>query len=893
MRHASPSLTAEDLNHLTADDEALRQWCETLGPAGFDRLFYRLLDCQLIPDDLTHEEWAAIVVPPLRRLASEQERIHAARSLSHVARCLETDPTGYVEFRRRFYEAAGRTQQSDLPLGDRLQIKGDVLREAIALDLHHPAVVLEASMARSYRAIGQLDRWETHIRAALQRARRFGASHMEAQLLGEIGAWHGEQDRPDSLVGYWKRALAVATESADLYQTARMHTFFGNRAAGQGHYTEAREHFEQAAAAYDRHARPWEGLRWHNEAIQFAIRLGAWRHAERLIQRAEIVARSSDRLDPLVQSQLRRLRGLRAEAASHVGNRDDALIIRQLLAEETQGTQPRWLGFQSRLAWAEELLLDGALEEAEARILEIEDESGLRHRGARQNAPAGDSPPMDYSESIATRCAALLAEIYIRQARWAEAEAEIQLLGNRSSAPADQPLSPKHRLLRARVALGAGNAEGLRSEVMLTLQELLHTTRQLDGSAESYLRLDGYLEFRNLIHDLLKDDVEDAYDFEMAWRALPSLFGSSVSPPNTDRFPTVRSVVRAWTQTVTDGSRPARNHILFVVQGERVLRFDRVAGQLTRTELPASTGRLQKLVREAVAHLSRDPQSDPVIPRDLAGSLTRLGALLLPATRPTSPLLLTPDSFLTEVPFVALGVRSADYSPWLTEVDVAQLRFRRVPSAVQTERRPPLIVAPSYGSSVRQRYPLLRELPGAHREARGVARRFPEARLLMGDRATRPALLRAAPGADCIYVAAHLVRDPEFPFDAFLPLADAGGHEWSHLDFSDIRSLDLRGTRLVVLAACASGQPYLDVASVPGLSAAFLDSGARATIHTRWRVRDDKTAEIMGDVLEQWKENGDPLNALRTAQRRAAATDLGWAHPFHWAAYDVELAWAP
>ena len=64
-----------------------------------------------------------------------------------------------------------------------------------------------------------------------------------------------------------------------------------------------------------------------------------------------------------------------------------------------------------------------------------------------------------------------------------------------------------------------------------------------------------------------------------------------------------------------------------------------------------------------------------------------------------------------------------------------------------------------------------------------------------------------------------------------------------------LRQLDLRG-RLVVLSACESaGGSVLSGEGPLSLARAFFAGGAGAVVATRWPLRDDDAALIMGQVL--------------------------------------------
>jgi CHAT domain-containing protein len=126
--------------------------------------------------------------------------------------------------------------------------------------------------------------------------------------------------------------------------------------------------------------------------------------------------------------------------------------------------------------------------------------------------------------------------------------------------------------------------------------------------------------------------------------------------------------------------------------------------------------------------------------------------------------------------------------------------------------------------------------------------------------------------------------------------------------------LDLRGTELVVLSACATGRGHVVRGEgVQGLRQAFRLAGARTLVTSLWRVDDAAAAPLMGEFYANlWGKRLPKGEALRQAQltllrhppaarrRRPAARDLnleesrplpeggrigGRAHPLVWAGF--------
>src|SRR5262249_15017538 len=183
----------------------------------------------------------------------------------------------------------------------------------------------------------------------------------------------------------------------------------------------------------------------------------------------------------------------------------------------------------------------------------------------------------------------------------------------------------------------------------------------------------------------------------------------------------------------------------------------------------------------------------------------RLAHVLLPheALEPSSTrrLLFSGDDLLAQFPLCALSVSPNRYEPLVTRCDVAWVRFH-APSAHEASGPPLVIVEPEYAPSVRRRYSVLQQpLSRAAIEAKHAAATLPQAVVLRGSEATKPAVVARAIVAPVVYIASHFVQDPEVPYVAFIPLAAPSPEraDDSYFEISDIRGADLSKCRLVVL----------------------------------------------------------------------------------------------
>jgi hypothetical protein len=114
----------------------------------------------------------------------------------------------------------------------------------------------------------------------------------------------------------------------------------------------------------------------------------------------------------------------------------------------------------------------------------------------------------------------------------------------------------------------------------------------------------------------------------------------------------------------------------------------------------------------------------------------------------------------------------------------------------------------------------------------------------------------------------------------------------------EILGLDLRGTELVMLSACHTGQGRAEQGEgVAGVRRAFQVAGAGSVAATIWAVPDEATKDLMTHFWANVAAGSGSADALCQAQRqylndRRAATG-GAAHPHFWAAFSVTGANRP
>jgi CHAT domain-containing protein/tetratricopeptide (TPR) repeat protein len=205
-------------------------------------------------------------------------------------------------------------------------------------------------------------------------------------------------------------------------------------------------------------------------------------------------------------------------------------------------------------------------------------------------------------------------------------------------------------------------------------------------------------------------------------------------------------------------------------------------------------------------------------------------------------------------------------------------------------------------------------LPGTAAEAKGIARAFPEAKLVLGKDATGKELL-AARSPEILHVATHgfflgapahaakaarglvlddaagaLLAPPSADVPALLRsgLAFAGANrrdEGSLVAALDLAQVDLRGTRLVTLSACESGVGETAPGDgVYGVRRALYLAGSETQVLSLWKVDDEATAMLMTSFYTELRKGRSRGEALRRAKAGVART-ARFAHPYYWAAF--------
>ena len=409
--------------------------------------------------------------------------------------------------------------------------------------------------------------------------------------------------------------------------------------------------------------------------------------------------------------------------------------------------------------------------------------------------------------------------------------------------------------------------------------QLAYTEDRARFLDESRPIIDSVLTFH-----LSRSDTLDALDFFERMRARVLLERSMASAPNdNNRYRTV--------STIRSGLDSATSIISYAVMDKEVVgwlvRRDgvwmrRVA---TREALEPVVDRFVRLVEggtagaeiEALSARLRKTLIDPFEDRIPEGS----------------SVVIVPDKWLHFVPFAALfDTRRQRFLVQAYELAVApSIRlFADAAARARVLSRAPSPSVLAVGNPAFDRaassLPLL---PGAEREAREVAQRYPRRRLLIGREATRRTFLEQIKSANIVHFAGHGVVSLDAPMFSQLMLApDAERNEPGAVYAKDLFAMSLPATRLAILSGCQTAGGGLSATEgVSSLARSLLAAGVPAVIASLWAVDDESTASFFAAYHDDFSRSGQADGALRRTQMAWITRGDAWRTARTWAAFQM------
>ena len=159
-------------------------------------------------------------------------------------------------------------------------------------------------------------------------------------------------------------------------------------------------------------------------------------------------------------------------------------------------------------------------------------------------------------------------------------------------------------------------------------------------------------------------------------------------------------------------------------------------------------------------------------------------------------------------------------------------------------------------------------LPCARREAEMIGRLM-DVQPLIGEHATKQAVLNGIDSASLIHIAAH--GNAERGQIALAPnrRTESTGisqEEDYLLTMEDISKVQLRA-KLVVLSCCHSGRGQINCEGVVGIARAFLGSGARSVLVSRWALEDTATEQLMNQFYAHLADGESASESLHQAMK--------------------------
>jgi CHAT domain-containing protein len=176
----------------------------------------------------------------------------------------------------------------------------------------------------------------------------------------------------------------------------------------------------------------------------------------------------------------------------------------------------------------------------------------------------------------------------------------------------------------------------------------------------------------------------------------------------------------------------------------------------------------------------------------------------------------------------------------------------------------------------------LPSLPGARQEAIAIGKILHTAPLL-GNQATKAAVLAQLPQASVVHLATHgLLETVTGDIPGAIALAPSG-EDNGLLSASEIFDLKLRAN-LVVLSACDTGRGTIQSDGVIGLSRSLIAAGVPSVVVSLWAVDDDATRLLMSDFYRQLQTHPNKAQAMRQAMLN---TMQQYPDPRDWAAFTL------
>ena len=258
-----------------------------------------------------------------------------------------------------------------------------------------------------------------------------------------------------------------------------------------------------------------------------------------------------------------------------------------------------------------------------------------------------------------------------------------------------------------------------------------------------------------------------------------------------------------------------------------------------------------------------------------------------------SEIIIVPDRALCNIPFAALPDESGKTLSETFKIRVAPslttLRLIHDSPADYHSQTGALIVGnPDVGEAIfKGCLKSISRLPSAEEEANMVGRKL-GVEPILGERATKQAVLQAMESVALIHLAAH--GDAERGAIALAPSFRSpdkiAGEGHYLLTMSDIAQVKLRA-KLVVLSCSYSARGEIKAEGAVGIARAFLGSGARSVLVSLWALDGSATQQLMSHFYDHLVRGESASDSLHQAMKwmRCNYKPNGYSEVKHWAPF--------
>jgi CHAT domain-containing protein len=392
----------------------------------------------------------------------------------------------------------------------------------------------------------------------------------------------------------------------------------------------------------------------------------------------------------------------------------------------------------------------------------------------------------------------------------------------------------------------------------------------------------------------LRDEAFRVSYFDEAWNLFPEMVDLQLRSHDEPRA--FEYAERARGRSLLRGEQPvglsdvqkalgeSAAMLYYALLPDRLLVWTITSGEHHLSEVAVGADRLTRLIAAYRAAISQNSE------RQLAAADELYDVLLRPvreSVRNQRMLVVVADAVIQQVPFAALREhRKARYV-------VEDFEILQSPSAsfftYQLSRQQALSARPlesallvgNPGSGAVS-------LPGAEAEARVAAAQYPRREVLVGPNATKRQFLERAPLYDVVHFGGHAFANVEYPLLSRLSFSSgsdtvAGDPLFAH----EIARMHFTHTRVVVLAACSTAVGGVSRGEgVMSVARPFMAAGAPLVVASQWDVDDAATERLFTMFHREFAKHHDAVAALRAAQLAMIRSLIpGDSSPSRWGAF--------